>query len=99
MRIDDEHETVEETTGEPQTMAELLAESEREDAFRPLHAGEIVEGTVSSINGDEILVDLGGRSAGILSMREADEAIGVGDPIVAFVERPDGPHGSAVLSL
>jgi hypothetical protein len=29
MRIDDENDTAEPTTGEPQTMAELLAESDR----------------------------------------------------------------------
>ena len=101
MRIDDENDTAEEptTTGEPQTMAELLAESEREDALRPLRTGEIVEGTVSRINGDEVLVDLGGRNAGVLSVRELDDELHAGDPIVAFVERPEGPDGHAVLSL
>jgi len=100
MRIDDENDMVEEpTTGEPQTMAELLAESEREDTLRPLRAGEVVEGIVSRINGDEVLVDLGGRSAGILSLREADEELRVGEPIVAFVDRPEGPDGHALLSL
>ncbi len=100
MRIDDERETgVDETTGEPQTMAELLAESERAGELRPLHAGEIVEGTVSRINGDEVLVDLGGRSAGVLSLREADGALEVGKRIMAFVERAEGPEGQAVLSM
>lgn len=100
MRIDDEHDTAEEpTTGEPQTMAELLAESERADQLRPVRTGEVVEGTVSRINGDEVLVDLGGRSAGILSLREAEEEIHVGDTIMAFVERAEGPEGQVVLSL
>ena len=100
MRIDDENDMVEEpTTGEPQTMAELLAESEREDTLRPLRTGEVVEGTVSRINGDEVLVDLGGRNAGILSLRELADELHVGDPIVAFVERPEGPDGHALLSL
>ena len=100
MRIDDENDTVDEpTTGEPQTMAELLAESEREDTLRPLRTGEVVEGMVSRINGDEVLIDLGGRSAGMLSLREVEEELHVGDPIVAFVERPEGPDGHAVLSL
>jgi len=100
MRIDDERDTAEElTTGEPQTMAELLAESERAEDLRPLRTGEVVEGTVSRINGDEILVDLGGRSAGVLSLREADDELHVGDTIMAFVERAEGPDGQAVLSL
>lgn len=115
MRIDDQNDTVDEptetgedatvrtggssTTGEPQTMAELLAESERAGELRPLRSGEVVEGTVSRINGDEVLVDLGGRSAGILSLHEADEELHPGDPIMAYVERPEGPDGHAVLSL
>src|SRR5439155_7855616 len=98
--IDDENDTVEAPTiGEPQTMAELLAQSEREDALRPLRTGDVVEGMVSSIDGDEVLVDLGGRSAGLISLREVDDELHVGDPIVAFVERPEGPDGPAVLSL
>lgn len=100
MRIDDEHDIAEEpTTGEPQTMAELLAESERADQLRPVRTGEVVEGTVSKIDVDEVLVDLGGRSAGMLPMREADEELHVGDTIMAFVERAEGPDGYAVLSL
>ncbi|MDE3112992.1 MAG: S1 RNA-binding domain-containing protein [Chloroflexota bacterium] len=83
----------------PQTMAELLAEEERAGALRPLRTGEVVEGTVSRINGDEVLVDLGGRSAGILSLREADEELHPGDTIMAYVERPEGPDGHALLSL
>jgi small subunit ribosomal protein S1 len=100
MRIDDQHDTVDEhATGEPQTMAELLAESERAEELRPLRAGEVVEGIVSRINGDEVLVDLGGRSAGVLSLREADEELHVGDRVMAFVERAEGPEGQVVLSL
>lgn len=88
------------TTGEPQTMAELLAESDRAaEALRPLRPGEIVEGRIARIEGDEVLVDLGGRNAGVLSLREADEELVVGDRIVAFVQRPEGPEGHAVLSI
>jgi small subunit ribosomal protein S1 len=88
----------------PQTMAELLAEAEREEqAFRPLRSGETVEGTVAGITGDEVLVDLAGRSAGVLSLREANpsvaEPLEVGDTVLALVVHPEGPQGHAVLSL
>ena len=88
----------------PQTMAELLAEVEQEErAFRPLRSGETVEGTVASISGDDVLVDLAGRSAGVLSLREASAAGGgpleVGDTVYALVVQPEGPQGHAVLSL
>lgn len=106
MRLGPEHDEEldeREDTG-PQTMAELLAEVEREEqAFRPLRAGETVEGTVAGITGDEVLVDLAGRSAGILSLREAvaglGESLDVGDTVFALVVQPEGPQGHAVLSL
>jgi small subunit ribosomal protein S1 len=88
----------------PQTMAELLAEVEREEqSFRPLRSGETVEGTVAGITGDEVLVDLAGRSAGVLSLREANASLGdpleVGDTVFALVVQTEGPQGHAVLSL
>jgi small subunit ribosomal protein S1 len=89
----------------PQTMAELLADAERdEQALRPLRSGETVEGTIAGITGDEVLVDLAGRSAGLLSLREANaassgEPIEIGDTVLALVVHPEGPQGNAVLSL
>ena len=88
----------------PQTMAELLAEVEREEeAFRPLRSGETVEGTVAGVSGDEVLVDLAGHSAGVLSLREANaslnEPLEVGDTVFALVVHPEGPQGHAVLTL
>lgn len=92
---------------EPQTMAELLAAEEHLDraigAFRPLRTGETVEGSVSAVTGDEVLVDLAGRSAGVLSLREATVVLGetlqVGDTVHALVVQAEGPQGHALLSL
>lgn len=83
--------------GEAQTMEELLEET----ALRPLRSGEVVEGVVASVSGDEALVDLGGRSAGVLSLREAigeGTDVAVGDRVVAAVVQPEGPDGRVVLS-
>ena len=100
-RVDGPHDAETLSEHEPQTMAELLAESERDAlAIRPLRSGETVDGTVASITGDEVLIDLAGRSAGILSLRDAgDEQLEVGDRIQAFVVHHEGPQGHAVLSL
>src|SRR5439155_12693432 len=74
---------------EAETMEELLAGiQEDERALRPLRPGEIVEGVVASVRGDEALVDLGGRSAGVLSLREASAEgtdVAVGDMVIAAV--------------
>jgi small subunit ribosomal protein S1 len=83
-------------------MDELLAGIEEDErALRPLLPGEVVEGVVASVSGDEALVDLGGRSAGVLSLREASGEgtdVAVGDRVVAAVVQPEGPDGRVVLS-
>ena len=88
---------------EAETMEELLAGAEADErALRPLRSGEVVEGTVAAVSGDEVLVDLGGRSAGVLSAREATAeglSISVGDVVFAAVVQPEGPDGRVVLSL
>src|SRR5256714_3995477 len=87
---------------DPETMEELLAGIEEDErALRPLRPGEVVEGVVASVSGDEALVDLGGRSAGVLSLREASGEgtdVAVGDRVVAAVVQPEGPDGRVVLS-
>ena len=85
-----------------ETMEELLAGIEEDErALRPLRSGEVVEGVVASVSGDEALVDLGSRSAGVLSLREASGEgtdVAVGDRVVAAVVQPEGPDGRVVLS-
>ena len=87
---------------DPETMEELLAGIEGEErAVRPPRSGEVVEGVVASVSGDEALVDLGGRSAGVLFLREASGEgtdVAVGDRVVAAVVQPEGPDGRVVLS-
>jgi small subunit ribosomal protein S1 len=87
---------------EAQTMEELLAGIDEDGrALRPLRPGEVVEGVVAAVSGDEALVDLGGRSAGVLSLREASGEgtdVAVGDTVVAVVVQPEGPDGRVVLS-
>jgi hypothetical protein len=53
---------------EPMTMAELLDQPDNE--VKSLKHGDVVEGTVVRIDPDEILVDFGGKSEGVVSNRE-----------------------------
>jgi small subunit ribosomal protein S1 len=93
----------------PTTMAELLDNPDNE--VKSLKHGDVVEGTVVRIDPDEILVDFGGKSEGVVSNRElmgrrgpreADESrpeLKVGDEVLVYVLQPESPEGHAVLSL
>jgi len=97
------------SSAEPMTMAELLDNPENE--VKSLKHGDVVEGTVVRIDPDEILVDFGGKSEGVVSNRElmnrrgsrdGDEArpeIEVGNEVLVYVLQPESPEGHAVLSL
>ncbi|MDQ6682930.1 MAG: 30S ribosomal protein S1 [Chloroflexota bacterium] len=94
---------------EPMTMAELLDQPHNE--VKSLKHGDVVEGSVVRIDPDEILVDFGGKSEGVVSNRElmsrrgprdGEEArpeLKVGDEVLVYVLQPESPEGHAVLSL
>jgi small subunit ribosomal protein S1 len=84
-------------------MEDLLRESDY--AFRRLHRGETIEGTVVRVDQDEVLVDVGLKSEGLIPARElAGEGepmpdLHVGDRILVVVVQPEGQEGHAILSL
>ena len=89
---------------EPSTMAELLAEQDAD--IRSFKHGDVVEGTVVRIDRDEILVDIGAKSEGVVSNRElygrhaeTAPALTVGDVVLVYVLQPESQEGHAVLSL
>ena len=94
---------------EPLTMAELLDLPSNE--VKSLKHGDVVEGTVVRIDPDEILVDFGGKSEGVVSNRElmsrrgpregeeTRQELKVGDEVLVYVLQPESPEGHAVLSL
>jgi small subunit ribosomal protein S1 len=98
-----------EADAEPMTMAQLLDDPTNE--VKSLKHGDVVEGTVVRIDPDEILVDFGGKSEGVVSNRElmsrrgprdGEEArpdLSVGDEVLVYVLQPESPEGHAVLSL
>jgi small subunit ribosomal protein S1 len=94
---------------QPMTMAELL-DDPRNEVKSPKH-GDVVEGVVVRIDPDEILIDFGGKSEGVVSNRElmsrrpsrdGDEGrpeLSIGDEVLVYVLQPESPEGHAVLSL
>ncbi|MGH2447613.1 MAG: 30S ribosomal protein S1 [Chloroflexota bacterium] len=84
-------------------MEALLRESDY--AFRRLRRGETVEGTIVRVDPDEVLVDIGSKSEGVIPARELandsepEPELQVGDRTLVYVMQPEGHEGHAVLSL
>ncbi|MFZ8834448.1 MAG: 30S ribosomal protein S1 [Candidatus Caldipriscus sp.] len=56
--------------------------------------GEIVEGVVMDIRGDEVFIDIGGKAEGILHISEFKGQIPkIGDRVLVYVEKADGVRG------
>ncbi len=89
---------------EPTTMAELLAEQNAD--IKSFKHGDVVDGTVVRIDKDEILVDIGAKSEGVVSNRElfgrhaeTQPQLAIGDVVLVYVLQPESPEGHVVLSL
>src|SRR6266849_2655681 len=92
-----------EEMGEFNEMAALLAQSSSPISIK---RGDVVEGVIVRIDQDEILVDIGLKSEGVLSTKELP-ATGYGsfnelhlnDKVLVYVIQPETPDGHAMLSL
>jgi small subunit ribosomal protein S1 len=92
------------TGPEPTTMEELLAEQDSD--IKSFKHGDVVEGTVVRIDKDEMLVDIGAKSEGVVSNRElygrnaeTQPTLAIGDTVLVYVLQPESPEGHVVLSL
>jgi small subunit ribosomal protein S1 len=68
--------------------------------------GDVVEGTIVRIDQDEILVDIGLKSEGVLSTKELPSSgygsfneLHLNDKVLVYVIQPETAEGHAVLSL
>lgn len=80
--------------------------AEEEFDLKQFRRGQMVRGIILSKTDSEIIVDIGGKSEGIVPSQDLarlDEEflseLNVGDEIVAYVLTPEGREGHAVLSL
>jgi small subunit ribosomal protein S1 len=101
---DDEEPAPRELGPEPTTMEELLAEQDSD--IKSFKHGDVVEGQVVRIDKDEILVDIGAKSEGVVSNRElfgrhgeGQPELAIGDTVLVYVLQPESPEGHVVLSL
>lgn len=89
------------TTGNP--MIELL---EQGYAYSLPKRGDVVEGTIVSVTANEVLIDIGSKSEGIVTSRDLEHlepafrrSLHVGQRVKAGVVRPEDRNGNIILSL
>jgi ribosomal protein S1 len=77
-----------------------------DQGIRQLSHGDIVDGVVVRVDPDEVLVDIGSKSEGVISNRELGMRgdpnaiqLNEGDQVKVFVLQPENEDGNVVLSL
>src|SRR5438034_2151606 len=82
----------------PELRAEMFGQYE--ESLRSIGEGEIVRGIVLALDNDEVLVDVGFKSEGVISLSEFSDpgSIKVGDTIDVFLEKMENQDGLVVLS-
>ncbi|HEY3501011.1 MAG TPA: 30S ribosomal protein S1 [Polyangiaceae bacterium] len=88
---------------DPHSFAALFEESERGATASLGGEGQIVAGTVIQVNRDSIVVDIGGKSEGVIAKNEFTDANGalsikVGDKVDVFIESRESDDGLISLS-
>ena len=86
------------------SFAEMFAESEAN--LKPVYAGKVVEGTVTSITPNEVQVDIGTKHTGFVKLSEltddpaakAEDLVKVEDKLELVVEKVNDQEGVAYLS-
>ncbi|HEX5993476.1 MAG TPA: 30S ribosomal protein S1 [Thermomicrobiales bacterium] len=74
--------------------------------YKSLKYGDVMDGVIMHLDREEILVDIGSKSEGIVPSREYSslspderQALSVGDTILVFVVQPENAEGHAVVSI
>ena len=87
-------------------MSELTFEQMLEESFKTIHSGEVVEGTVIDVKPDEIVLNIGYKSDGILTRNEYTNepnvdlttVVKVGDKMEVKVLKVNDGEGQVLLS-
>jgi small subunit ribosomal protein S1 len=91
-------------TADMSVMQQLL--DEQETQFKSIKRGDVVEGQIVRIDPEEILVDIGLKSEGVLSTKELPSQgygslseLKVGDDVLVYIMQPETPEGHAIVSI
>ncbi len=87
-------------------MSEQTFEQMLNESFKTIHVGEVVEGTVIDVKPDEIILNIGYKSDGVLSKNEYSNdnsidltaAVKVGDKMDVKVLKTNDADGQVILS-
>lgn len=79
------------------TMEELLASQNKK--FKTLTRGEQIEGKIIAASDHEAILDLGGKSEGVLPKKELPEDFKIGDRLKVYVVTVENENGQSVLSI
>ena len=87
-------------------MSELTFEQMLEESLKTIHAGEVVEGTVIYVKPEEIILNIGYKSDGILTKNEYTNdssidlttAVKVGDTMEVKVLKVNDGEGQVLLT-
>jgi len=87
-------------------MSEQTFEQMLEESFKPVHTGDIVEGTVIDVKPDELIISIGYKADGILPKSEytndsslnLEEAVKVGDKMEVKVLKVNDGEGQVALT-
>lgn len=89
---------------EPSLLEQYLADPSHD--YKTLKYGDVMDGVIMRIDRDEILVDIGSKSEGIVPAREfssltSDEkqVLAIGETVLVFVVQPENQEGQAVVSI
>ena len=88
---------------EPKTMEELLEQTGYE--LRGVKRGELIEGAITDISKKMVLLDIGGKTEGLVVDKEYDAArefisdLSIGDTVTVYVLTPENDRGPILLSL
>jgi small subunit ribosomal protein S1 len=74
--------------------------------YKSLKYGDVMEGVIMHVDRDELLVDIGSKSEGVIPSREYSsmtseekDALRIGDSILVFVVQPENQEGHPVVSI
>jgi small subunit ribosomal protein S1 len=88
---------------DPESFAAIFEATAEQDKFAS--EGEIIQGRVIQITNDNVVIDIGGKSEGVVPLREFGESndaskplVAVGDVIDVFVESRESDEGLVKIS-